>query len=342
MSIRNLKDGHKKPWLCECYPQGSKGKRIRKRFATKGEATAFERYTMNEIDDKPWLGGKEDNRRLSVLLDLWWKLHAKNLKSGANAFRRLQIICEQLNDPIASKLTARDFAHYRANRVTMGVHNGLTGAELAISSHNYDLLWMKAVFNELARLNEWNQPNPLADMKMLKTAERELSYLTQEQITQLLADVQSSPIAIQMTQIIKICLATGARITEAIDLKGAQVTKHKITFINTKGKRNRTVPISEDLYNEIYQDTAGRLFTCGYGVLYKWLSRCISGLPKGQATHILRHTFASYFMMNGGNILVLQKILGHVDIKQTMAYSHFAPSHLQDAVLFNPLACRGK
>ncbi|NQZ92324.1 MAG: hypothetical protein HRT97_08290 [Moritella sp.] len=34
-------------------PQGSKGKRIRKRFATKGEATAFERYTMNEIDDKP-------------------------------------------------------------------------------------------------------------------------------------------------------------------------------------------------------------------------------------------------------------------------------------------------
>jgi len=30
-------------------------------------------------------------------------------------------------------------------------------------------------------------------------------------------------------------------------------------------------------------------------------------------------------MMNDGNIVVLQKILGHVDIKQTMAYSHFAP-----------------
>ena len=75
--------------LCESYPQGSKGKRIRKRFATKGEATAFERYTMNEIDDKPWLGGKEDNRRLSELLDLWWKLHAKNLKSGANALRTI-------------------------------------------------------------------------------------------------------------------------------------------------------------------------------------------------------------------------------------------------------------
>ena len=95
-------------------------------------------------------------------------------------------------------------------------------------------------------------------MKMLKTSERELNYLTQEQRTHLLADIQSSPIATQMTQmtqmtqIIKICLTTGARITEAIDLKGAQVTKHKITFINTKGKRNRTVSLSEDLYNEIY------------------------------------------------------------------------------------------
>jgi len=53
MSVRNLKNGHKKPWLCECSPQDSNGKRIRKRFATKCESTAFERNTMNEIDDKP-------------------------------------------------------------------------------------------------------------------------------------------------------------------------------------------------------------------------------------------------------------------------------------------------
>jgi len=33
--------------------QGRNGKRLRQRFATKGEATAFERYTMNEVDDKP-------------------------------------------------------------------------------------------------------------------------------------------------------------------------------------------------------------------------------------------------------------------------------------------------
>jgi site-specific recombinase XerD len=55
-------------------------------------------------------------------------------------------------------------------------------------------------------------------------------------------------------------------------------------------------------------------------------------LPEGQCTHVLRHTFASHFMMNGGNILVLRDILGHADIKMTMVYAHFAPDHLEDAV----------
>ncbi|STQ69753.1 Tyrosine recombinase XerD [Hafnia alvei] len=52
-------------------------------------------------------------------------------------------------------------------------------------------------------------------------------------------------------------------------------------------------------------------------------------LPRGQLTHVLRHTFAAHFMMNGGNILVLQRILGYSDIKMTMKFAHFAPEHLE-------------
>ena len=44
--------------------------------------------------------------------------------------------------------------------------------------------------------------------------------------------------------------------------------------------------------------------------------------------HALRHTFASHFVMNGGNILTLQKILGHADIKMTLLYAHLAPDFL--------------
>jgi site-specific recombinase XerD len=60
-------------------------------------------------------------------------------------------------------------------------------------------------------------------------------------------------------------------------------------------------------------------------------------LPKGQSTHVLRHTFASHFMMNGGNILTLQKILGHSSVIMTMRYAHLSPDHLKEALLLNPL-----
>ena len=46
--------------------------------------------------------------------------------------------------------------------------------------------------------------------------------------------------------------------------------------------------------------------------------------------HAMRHTFASHFVMNGGNILALQKILGHSDIKMTLQYAHLAPDFLGD------------
>ncbi|NIE53315.1 hypothetical protein F3J41_14810 [Pantoea sp. Ap-870] len=36
--------------------------------------------------------------------------------------------------------------------------------------------------------------------------------------------------------------------------------------------------------------------------------------------------------------LVLQRILGHSDIRVTMRYAHFAPYHLEDAIHCNPLA----
>jgi len=42
-------------------------------------------------------------------------------------------------------------------------------------------------------------------------------------------------------------------------------------------------------------------------------------------------------MMNGGNILTLQRILGHSDLRMTMIYARVAPEHLEEAVRLNPL-----
>jgi len=65
-------------------------------------------------------------------------------------------------------------------------------------------------------------------------------------------------------------------------------------------------------------------------------------LPEGQMSHVLRHSFASHFMMAGGNIIVLQRILGHSDIRVTMRYARFAPDHLENAIRCNTLALMAK
>lgn len=40
--------------------------------------------------------------------------------------------------------------------------------------------------------------------------------------------------------------------------------------------------------------------------------------------HDLRHTFASWFMMNGGDLYELAKILGHSNIRMTERYAKLA------------------
>ena len=51
---------------------------------------------------------------------------------------------------------------------------------------------------------------------------------------------------------------------------------------------------------------------------------------KNIAPHGTRHTFATHYMMDGGNLWDLQKILGHADIKTTeRRYAHFDLAHVK-------------
>ncbi|MGL5224251.1 MAG: tyrosine-type recombinase/integrase [Aeromonas sp.] len=54
-----------------------------------------------------------------------------------------------------------------------------------------------------------------------------------------------------LTTVVKLCLATGARWSEIQGLTLAQVSKYRLTFTQTKSKRNRSVPISLELYELI-------------------------------------------------------------------------------------------
>ena len=43
--------------------------------------------------------------------------------------------------------------------------------------------------------------------------------------------------------------------------------------------------------------------------------------------HDLRHTFASSFVLLGGDLLILKKILGHCSLKMVERYAHLAQAH---------------
>jgi integrase len=59
-------------------------------------------------------------------------------------------------------------------------------------------------------------------------------------------------------------------------------------------------------------------------------------LPK-MRFHDLRHTFASHWVMKGGDLFKLQKILGHADQQMVQRYAHLAPEAFgADRGIFGP------
>ena len=334
MAVRKLETGR---WICECYPAGREGRRVRKQFATKGEALAFERHTMDEASSKPWLAETVDRRTLKDVVELWYKLHGKSLTAGEHVYDKLVLIVDALENPLATTLTSKMFAHYRDKRLTGEIYFSEKWKKGASPvTINLEQSYLSGVFSELSRLGEWTAPNPLENMRKFTIAEKEMAWLTHEQITELLYDCRHQ--SAMLTLIVKICLSTGARWREAVNLTRSQVTKYRITFVRTKGKKNRSIPISPELYEEIIAFDGFRLFSDCYFQFLAVMDKTSIVLPRGQLTHVLRHTFAAHFMMAGGNILALQKILGHHDIKMTMRYAHLAPEHLETALRFNPLA----
>lgn len=316
------KDGK---WIANCRING---KQYIRRFKTKYEAERFIHWAKTESDkSKEWLPKKQKpERHLSKFIQIYYTQHVIHLTDKIKLMGKLKLICELLGDPLESELTTKLFNDYKAMRIESGISPVTVNKEHA---------YLRACINKLIKCEEWTRPNPLKNVDTIKTEKREMGYLEKWQITELFDKLKTKKRS-DAYLVALVCISTGARWGEAEKLEAEDVKNNIIRFKKTKGKKVRHVPISSKLAKMIKTHKKGRLFTGCMKGFRTAVHECSFTLEKGQMTHVLRHTFASHYMMNGGRIEVLQKILGHSSIKQTEQYAHLAPDFLNSVIELNP------
>lgn len=109
---------------------------------------------------------------------------------------------ECMGEPLARDFDAQMFSRYREKRLKDEYSRSNRVKEVSPRTLNLELAYFRAVFNELNRLGEYKRH----DHPDLET-------------------------------VVRICLATGARWSEAENLRKSQLAKYKITYTNTKGRK---------------------------------------------------------------------------------------------------------
>ncbi len=136
--------------------------------------------------------------------------------------------------------------------------------------------------------------------------------------------------------IVAVLAETGLRASELlsltwrdVDLRDGDVRvrgkygKERIVFLGPASRR-----LLEALYDETRPRPRDRVIPLTYQALYKRLKSLAirAGLdPARVRPHVLRHTFATEAVRRGISLPVLQKLLGHSNLKITEVYLHVTP-----------------
>ena len=139
--------------------------------------------------------------------------------------------------------------------------------------------------------------------------------------------------------ILSIGFSVGLRVSEVCNLKIADIDSKRgyICIKNAKGKKDRFVPLSNNLltvlreYYKAYHPV-DYLFNGQFSKRYSEGS-CEqiyhTHIDKNTGFHTLRHSAATSILADGGDLMSIQKLLGHNSVKTTMIYTHVTDSMLK-------------
>jgi integrase/recombinase XerC/integrase/recombinase XerD len=184
----------------------------------------------------------------------------------------------------------------------------------------------------------------LADFKPPKTTQLLVEPLTPQEIDQLFSNInQSTALGARNGAILALFLDTGIRLSELANLKEADVHLDQRYFkVLGKGSKERIVPFGADCqktllhyYYHFRQRPAHQgidtffLTLDGYSMTTTAVKSMIRRLAKAANVprihpHLFRHTYATRFLLNGGDVFLLKHNLGHSTLMMVEHYRHIA------------------
>ncbi|HFB54128.1 MAG TPA: integrase [Sulfurimonas autotrophica] len=156
---------------------------------------------------------------------------------------------------------------------------------------------------------------------------------------------RSSWIGLRDYALILFLYASGARISEALELSRNDIEGEWLHIRHAKGDKERIVPLAEVALKAI--DTYLR--ESGFEKDYVWcnyrggkLSRIsaykITQKYLGVSPHVLRHSYATSLIRGGADLRVVQELLGHASLLTTQIYTHIQKQDLKDTVsVYHPI-----
>ena len=197
--------------------------------------------------------------------------------------------------------------------------------------------------------------SPMEKLHPIKRLPAHPETVTQQQIDQLLATIQSDRvIGNRDFFIFSLLFTTGIRVSELCNLTFNQLNRsmHSIRVVG-KGDKERQVlypetldPIIDDYlaafreihFNSRYNST---LFLTPSGnkltrqLIYQRLQyyRKEAGIKARLSPHRLRHAFATHLLANGADVRSVQELLGHQSIATTQIYLDVADHSIREAYL---------